>query len=375
MLVVTLLGGGVAVAVATRTAPLGTVAVGLYGPGINADSLNNSPVGGPQDQQTAYRFRATETSALESIHIYVIDASHRGYGGGTGGTIRITIQADDGTDGHGPSGTILASTDVVHPVDGPGGNSYAFASPPELVAGQLYHVVFTNIDPSPSMNFVSVNGLYVFADMPVWQPALSNSDWANLVRTEGGSWSADRPPGQGTITPIMQLSYANGATAGLGYVEVWYEAAKTISGSRSARESFTVSGSNRQVASVSVRLRRVSGSSPLAIRLETSGGAVVEEGSIPASSIPTTSRAAWATYPFTSAHTLVSGQGYHLVLSSAADTSYSIFVIREGSSYGFAPTTYFGDGVAEYNPGSGWVAFDPGWRGPLDEGDLQFYFR
>jgi len=64
-----------------------------------------------------------------------------------------------------------------------------------------------------------------------------------------------------------------------------------------------------------------------------------------------------------------------LVLSAAADTSYSIFVIRKGVSWGFAPTTYFSDGHAQYNPGSGWVAFDPAWRGPLDEGDLQFAFH
>jgi hypothetical protein len=347
---------------------------GLYGPGINADNLNNSQIGGPQNQQTAYRFRATETSALQSIRIYVIDSTHPGYGGGTGGTMRITVETDDGTASHLPSGTILATTDVVHPVDG-AGNVYSFASPPQLVAGQLYHIVFRNIDPSPTVNFVSVDGLYVDSDLPVWQPAFPNTDWANLVKLGSGSWSADRGPGQGTITPIMALSYANGVVDGMGYIEIWYGSPKTISGSGSAREAFTVSGPSRQVSSVSVRLKRVSGSSPLVVRLETSSGALVEQGSIPASSIPTTGYASWATYNFATSRTLVAGQGYHLVLSSASDTSYSIFVIRKGVSYGFSSQTYFADGSGQYNPGSGWVAFDPGWRGPLDEGDLQFYFR
>jgi hypothetical protein len=346
---------------------------GVYGPAINADNLNNSPIGGPQNQQTAYRFRATQTSALNSIRIYIVDNTHPGYGGGTGGTMRITVQTDDGTANHAPSSTILATTDVVHPVDG-AGNVYAFAAPAQLVAGQLYHIVFRNIDPSPTVNFVSVDGLFVYADLPVWQPAFPNTDWANLVKLGGGSWSADRGAGQGTITPIMALNYANGVVGGVGYMEIWYRDPKTISGSGWARERFTVSGPSRQVSSVSVRLKRVSGSSPLIVRLETSSGDLVEQGSIPASSITTTGQASWATYRFATSRTLVAGQTYHLVLSSTSDTSYSIFVIRKGVAYGFSQV-YFADGSAQYNPGTGWVAFDPGWRGPLDEGDLQLYFR
>jgi hypothetical protein len=202
------------------------------------------------------------------------------------------------------------------------------------------------------------------------QAAFSNVDWGQLARSAPGTWADESD----TI-PIMQLNYADGATAGLGYIENWDASAKTISGSGSARETFIVSGPSRQVSSVSVRLRRISGSSPLVVRLETSNGTLVEQGSIPAASIPTSAHPSWATYTFATSRTLAAGQGYHLVLSSAPDTSYSIFVIRKGSSHGFSPQTYYADGSAQYNPGSGWVAFDPGWRGPLDEGDLQFYFR
>jgi len=54
---------------------------------------------------------------------------------------------------------------------------------------------------------------------------------------------------------------------------------------------------------------------------------------------------------------------------------YSIFVIREGSSYGFSPTTYFRDGRAQYTTGSSWGPFTQDGGGATDEGDLQFYFR
>jgi hypothetical protein len=306
--------------------------------------------------------------------VYVIDATYPGYAAGTGGTMRITVQPDDGTAAHRPSGSVLATTDVVHPVAG-AGNRYAFPSPAALTQGQLYHVVFTNVDPDPSANYVSLDGLFVYDEQPVWQPAYANTDWANLVKPSGGTWSDDRGPDQGTITPIMGLSYANGVEDGVGYIEVWYQAAKTISGRRAARETFTVSGPSRRVSSVSVRLKRVSGSSPLVVRLETANGSLVERGSIPASAVPTRGRSSWATYRFSTPRTLSAGQRYRLVVSTAADTSYSIFVIRKGSAYGYGPSTYFADGSAQYNPGSGWVAFDPGWRGPLDEGDLQLYFR
>jgi hypothetical protein len=348
------------------------VTTGIYGPAINADSLNNSQIGGPQNQQTAYRFRASQSSALKSIGVYIIGPAHPGYGAGTGGTMRITVQTDDGTASHAPSGTILATTDVVHPVEG-AGNVYAFAAPPQLVVGRLYHIVFRNVDPNPTANFVSVNGTFVNATLPTWQPAVPNTDWANVVKLGTGSWSTDRG-GRGTVTPIMALTYANEVIGGMGYMEVWSEAPKTISGSAQARESFTVSGSSRSVSSVSVRLNRVSGSSPLVVRLETTSGALVEQGSIRASAIPVARWPSWATYSFATSRTLVAGQGYHLVLSSAADTSYSIFVIRKGARYGYRPA-YFTDGSAQHNPGSGWVAFNPGGRDPIDEGDLQFYFQ
>ena len=125
---------------------------------------------------------------------------------------------------------------------------------------------------------------------------------------------------------------------------------------------------------------RISGSSPLSVRLETSGGALIEQGTISASQIAVGTPGidgtphAWETYAFDTPQTLVSGQSYNVVLSAPSDTVYSIFVIRQGSSWGFSPTTYFGDGHAQYTTGSGWGPFTQDGAGPLDQG-LQFYFR
>ena len=359
---------------ATTTPTIGGPVV--YGPSINADSLNNSPIGGRDLRQASYRFRATTSSTLASIRIYL--ASGTGYSGGTGGAISISVQEDDGSGAHAPSGSTLASV-TIHP-----GNPVAigplplvsFPTPATLTVGRLYHIVFRNVDANPTANFVSVNGLFTFADLEPWQPAYTNLDWANLVKMGSGSWSDERGSGQGTISPIMALNYANGHVAGVGYMEVWVESPKVISGSRKAREVFTVSGSDRRITGVSVRVKRLSGSGPLRVRLETPGGDLIEEGSIPASRIPTTGYASWATYSFSTPRTLTTGHGYHLVLSSDSDSSYSVFVLREGSTYGFGPATYFADGTGQYDPGSGWVGFDqPGGATNLTQGDLQFAFR
>jgi hypothetical protein len=174
----------------------------------------------------------------------------------------------------------------------------------------------------------------------------------------------------------MQLNYANGDVGGLGYMEVWVGAAKTISGSRQANETFTVSGSNRSVSRVAVRLKRTGGSGSLRIQLETSAGSLIDECAIAASSFPTSGYGGWASCSFSTARTLSSGHGYRVVLSSAADTTYSLFVIREGSMYGFGAVTYFSDGHAQYNDGSGWGGFDqPGGSGNASQADLQFYLQ
>lgn len=355
-------------------APRETVS-GLYGPGIGMDSLNNTQVGGPNNVSTSYRFRAATSSMLNSVRVYIIGPTHAGYGAGTGGTWQVTVQADDGTADHAPSGTVLATTSFQPVDDFP---VISWSSPATLAAGQLYHVVFKNVDPDPTANYASVDGIFMYQPTVPRQAAFSDVDWGQPMRSGTGTWS-DRP----NTVPIMQLNYANGVTDGLGYMEVWVRSAKSISGSAMAREAFTVSGPNRAVSSVSVRLMRISGSSPLTVRLETSGGTLIEQGTIPASEIAVgtpgdhggSGHATWETYTFDTPRTLVSGQSYNVVLAAPSDTVYSIFVIRKGSSWGFSPTTYFGNGRAQYTTGSSWGPFTQDGGGALDQGDLQFYFR
>jgi hypothetical protein len=343
------------------------------------DALNNTQIGGSDAITSSYRFRAATSAALASIRTYLTDGV--GYAGGNGGTLEISVQPDDGSAAHAPSGTILASR-VIRP-----GNPISigpmpligFGTPPPLTAGRLYHIVFRNTDPSPSSNYISLDGVYMFQPTSPRQPRFSDVDWGQPTRHGSGPWTD-----QDRTVPILALTYADGTVQGEGHIQVWAGSPKVISGVASAREAFVVSGGSRTISSVAVRLMRVSGEGALTVRLETAAGDLVEQGHIAAAAIPIglpgdhagTGHATWATYTFATPRNLASGQGYNLVLSAPADTRYSIFVLRKGGDYGFSPATSFGDGHAQYDPGTGWVFFDQTGGTPnVDEGDLQFYFR
>ncbi len=83
----------------------------------------------------------------------------------------------------------------------------------------------------------------------------------------------------------------------------------------------------------------------------------------------------WAKLRFSSRRTLQRKARYQLVLSSDADTTYSVVAIRKGGYYRYTHQTYFRDGSAQWTTGSGWTGFDPGWGVATDEGDLQMFFR
>ena len=362
--------GGVA---ASSLPPSPAIAVGSYGPGIGADSLANMQIGGTSsgsaNQLVAYRFRASQSAALNSIRIYLVDGA--GYAGGTGGTLSISVQTDDGSASHAPSGTILASKSVTP------GNPIAigylplitFPSPATLVAGQLYHIVFTNTDPNPTVNYVSVDGLSTNAVATPRQPTLSDLDWGQLLN-DRNHWTVRQ-----NYTPILDLGYANGVHAGMGYMEVWASAPKPISGSNAVREIFTPRSAH-SVSSVSVRVRRISGASPLTVKLiESASGTILAQGQISAASIGST--ASWVTAGLPETVLLREGASYQLVLSASSESEYSVHAIERGNNYHFAAATYFSDGYAQYTTsGLSWAGFDqPGGSSNNDNSDLQFYLR
>ncbi|MDE1941074.1 MAG: hypothetical protein KGI66_03065, partial [Patescibacteria group bacterium] len=354
----------------TPTAPSNSapsdITSAFYGSGIGADDLNNTTLGTYGGQMADYRFRSTHSGALSRIVWYqMIDVA--GYAAGTNGRILVQVETDDGTAAHDPSGTVLASASLVPTSKD---STVSFSPAPQLAAGTLYHVVYSNIDPDPSANYSSVNALYQPAEPSPVQPTVSDIDWAELSRTPTIGWYQRLG-----MTPILQLDFADGTVAGNAYRYIHAQDIEPISGASMARERFTVSGSDRTVDAVSIRLARQSGNDPLTVRLESGSGALIEQGTIAASRF--SSAPGWATYSFTAPHTLAAGQTYDLVVSAPSSSIYDIFTIQKGVGYSSAdwsPATDFPDGSAQYDGGSGWSGWPSAGSSPDTESDLQFYF-
>ncbi|MBK9796367.1 MAG: hypothetical protein IPP58_07695 [Holophagaceae bacterium] len=378
--------------IAILPAPVQTA--GYYGSNLNGDDIGNIVIGwntanDNMNRVASYRFRALHTGAIQAIRpFYIWSGARAGYALGNGGDIQIQIQTDDGTSSHNPSGTVLASLVNHAPVPVPqssGTNYYpllTFSSPAQVTAGQLYHIVFSNITADPKANWVSLDCIWMASAFSQEQPTLPNTDMAILEKNSAGAWVKFSRGSNTGYTPCYELDYADGASQGQGYLGAFaypdgsFVNPKPISGTQAVRQTMTVSGSDRVATSVSVRVRYSSGPSPLTIRVEKADGTLVGQGTV--ANIPVTPGnvgEAWAKLTFITPITLAAGQSYNLVMSAPSDSVYTTHSLYKGMNSGYKPTTYFGDGHAEFNNGSGWKRWDAwGVQNRLDN-DLQFFFE
>ena len=374
---------------------------GYYGSGIQFDVLNNQRVTGADID---YRFRAVASGSVSGFiwyDAYVKGGSSAdcdgiacgcdGYGCGTGGKLEICIYSDDGTPSHLPSDPITQHSrglqtrplGCVRPSNlrsGPTLRTELFPVFPVLTAGSLYHLHWHNDDPDPVKNYVSVDDICVWHPTSPRQPTISDIDLAVLVGTNIIA----------TDSPIFQLNYVNGKTQGQGYKESWIYTPETISGFSKVREWIEVSGSNRTVISVSVRVNRIGGAGPLIVILSDDSGVIIERGAIPASNFPAGSRLTsdawasqyatpvWGTYIFTTPHTLVSGHRYQLILSASSDSVYQSYGIQKAAGYNFSSHTFYSDGRGQYSRDNGltWTGFRQSeYSLNHIDADIQFYFE
>ena len=348
------------------------VTSGGYGSGLGADDLANTVLGGPELNRASYRFQALHGGILRGVRVFFIWSTQKaGYQAGEGGTIRVDLEADSGLPDHLPTGQPLATVTygniISQNVNYP---ELVFPQAPTLTGGAYYHLVFSNVDPQPKTNFISLDSLYCDAQVFARQPSVNDASAAVLLSSDGGRWSTR----QG-FTPILELDYSSGSSQGFGYVEVWSTNPKLISGNAQVREAFTVSGLPRPFTRIRVRLRRVAGASPLTVRVEEADGTLIEQGTVPASQV-LAGVSTWVAISFPLSQTLAPGVAYHLVLSAPADTEYSAYPLRKGLDKGFSDYAAFADGHAEYTTtgAGGWTGWDMWGTPDLKTGDLQFLF-
>lgn len=369
---------------------------GIYGAGIGGDALANNTVGGPVGATKWYlRFRAEQSSPLTSVTFSFLSADYPGYGGGTGGMWRLTLHADDGSDDHLPAGLPLASRVVSPSATSDAARTVTFPQPYMTTAGALYHLVFENIDPDPKVNYFSTNNWLrlSFTEGGPLNPLFQETDWGSGF-LHAGVWVPRK-----ARAPIAQISYANGASQGMSYGEASYkcspdpESCVTASligridhGTHRVRERFTVSGGDRTILGVGVRLlREAETSGDLVISLRNALDEELASAMIPASEVavgpaPTFSaspsnddlgqNARWVTAAFSEMVTLIHGESYSLEISSAGGTYWAWVMRRLTHEYGYSPATAFSDGWAEYTTDG--VTWLPLGRVPK-QCDLQFY--
>ena len=344
------------------------------GSGLSADALSNTRIGGQYQTTTSFGFRSTHSGLLASVRIYVICSnSSSGYNGGTGGSLLVRIQPDDGTSKHRPSGQTLASYTHADPMNKSSFPLMTFSSPVQLRKGTIYHVVITNPDADPATNYVSVNSLWMRKGLVPSQPTLADSDWFQLLgsRTNPSSWTNISTGQTDSYTPILELNYLDGFSDGVGYMEVWTESPKVVSGTSAVRQLFTMTAIDQSVARVSARLRRITGTDSLIVQVQTAAGATVARGALAASKVPTTY--SWVNIPVGNS-LLRAGQKYMVEFRSAASSSYDLYPIRKGSgsTVGFKSALFI-DGYAQFTTGGAWKGWDKWGQADRQDGDLQYY--
>jgi hypothetical protein len=340
---------------------------------VQADSLGNTVIGGPERGSLTFRFRAAWTGSVTAIRCYVIKNvnGRTGYSLGDGGTMRVAMQADSGRAPHVPVGRRLASA-TFRPADRGFFPLVRFAEPAHIVAGRLYHVVFSNVGRDPAHNYVSINGLYSNSRLGRG-PGVPNG-LAVLESSAGGTarWAPRRSSAHEYYLPILDVVGGRaGQHSGLGYMEVWDP--KPIGAGAMVRQLLRApEGRSIRVEGAWLRVRRrPSSSDALALRLVRSDGRVLGSASVAADKVPA-SDAGWVHVRFARPVSVGGGTGFALTASATGAGSYDAVPIRKGSGYGFDRRTYFNGGYAQFNDGSGWVGWDQ-WGGhDRHDSDLQF---
>jgi hypothetical protein len=348
---------------------------------VAADSLSNTTIGGPKSTVLAFRFRARWTGAVRGVRFFVIlnPPGRQGYSGGTGGLLRVALTRDSGGRRHVPSVRSLAAAVLAPSSDDPWPLA-RFKDPPHVVAGRLYHIVFTNIASDPRRNYPSINA---FVSRGHGEPTPPVPD--GLAALLGDSPDGGRTPSRWRPRAILEgdryvpildvVGDRPEQHLGIGYMEAWVTAPKPIGGGARVRQLFQSAGGRMAEASGAwLRVVRNAGTSaPLELRLETADdGRALAAASVPARDISTRSPQ-WVHVRFPRRVALPPETTLALAASAGRDGAYRTFPLRKGTHFGFDPRTVFSGGYAQFSSdGEDWTGWDQWGQHDRRDGDLQF---
>lgn len=263
-------------------------APGWFGPGVGADALANTRIGGPFGTTLAFRFRPTWSGNVTGVRFYIVanSGSVGEYSGGNGGTLRVSLVA--GGKGGLPTTNVLASAEHRPQISAISFPLVRFGGRAEVTAGRDYDIVFTNTSAKPAENWISVNAL-VGHGTGTPQPPLALAGGVFLGDSADGgatpkNWRARAQGSRDSYLPIMEIAGGRtGQHLGLGYMESWISNPKPIGRSAAVRELFTYKAARAaHVLQAFVRVRRTGAHvGPLSVQLEDPGGGTLAAATIP----------------------------------------------------------------------------------------------
>lgn len=351
-----------------------------YGNHWNGDALWNIRIGYAQTL-ASFKFKATKTTPITALHYYnTYSTTKPGYHSGTGGTIKIEIQ----TDKNGiPSGTTQTTATVHNPLLQPTQLRVPL-TPTTLQQDQYYHIVFSNTDPNPDQNYVSVNTMAIMSPKKVPiasdQPELQADDMITLIKSKYNGWT--RFKSNQSITPIFTLyNGTNIAYPGYGGMESWLAETKKIQGTNIVAQAFTPQ-IDTYVTNVAIRLGKQGAPGPLKATIirnakQTLASTIIGHTSVVPVKVVEGHRLGyeWVKLTFKRPVLLRAGIPHKLVLSTTKGDSYEIFPLRDGASFGYAPIWQYAWAEFSATGTSGLMGWTAWGKSNLRISHLQLYFN
>lgn len=400
---------GVPVAVRPKRTPVtnDTAALYYYGCSAQFTETANTQASHNITGPVGYRFTAPRSGNITGITIYYV-LSIPDYSGGTQGISTISLQSDDGTAAHLPTGTVLGScpTLALSTISQPNGSAnvtQTFSASVAVTAGTMYHIVSTNTASSPSTNYYSVDmvsdvqGSDVTAAPPYAYQRGSGQVAGGKVRhpavgdLEFSHWYKDSGILQNRMGyfATINLLYSDGTSHGCGYVggyttddAVGY--GRRADGTNGFGGVFAVRDSARVATALWVCASHLSGSAALVATLidRVSGSTLATVNNLFTIPIGTSTgsdniafyNSQWIQFVFATPIVLNYGGIYEVRFTTTAGTLYWSCTLEPGprNGYLYGVETTWADGHAIYNTGSGWTVGVDTNKSP--QGDIPFFF-
>ncbi len=344
---------------------------GAWGNPQIAWSLGDTQWGGDSQLRVAHRVRFPRSGMIVSVRLFTIfvegaPGGEAEYHKGDGGTFRATLQTDDATDAHAPSGTVLGQTDHIigapalyagsgpleaivggDPGDAPFFRRLSFQRPIAVQSDTWYHLVVDNTTNDPTAHFVSRDDYVAGSDdRQLKVPTRDPLQDAILLRGPNDT--------EWTLQPrnwaIGVFNYDDGTSYGNGYMEVGSvsgpdRVARYVDADRAVQQVFTVL-ETLDVDTVGIGAMHVWGDNAVTLRLLADDGAELWQGTatdfptgVPANDPLGSVSSAVAEFRETAVDPpveLAAGQTYRLEVAPAGG-EHTVTATRDGSlSYGFA---------------------------------------